>query len=111
MENSPIVGKKKNPSKHDIIKYTISYGNFGVTDIRNKIFFFFFFCKSFTIQGVPLNLDEDEFTVHECAAVLKNFLANLPGISYYSYNIYSGGMYPYSLFWDPVGSGSRNRPE
>jgi len=29
-------------------------------------------------KGIPLNLDDDEFTVHECAAVLKNFLANLP---------------------------------
>ncbi|XP_023322416.1 rho GTPase-activating protein 19 isoform X2 [Eurytemora carolleeae] len=29
-------------------------------------------------KGVPLNLDEDEFSVHECAGVLKNFLANLP---------------------------------
>ena len=29
-------------------------------------------------QGIPLNLDEDEFSVHECAAVLKTFLANLP---------------------------------
>jgi hypothetical protein len=29
-------------------------------------------------KGIPLNLDEDEFSVHECAAVLKNFLANLP---------------------------------
>jgi len=29
-------------------------------------------------RGVPLNLDEEEFTVHECAAVLKNFLAMLP---------------------------------
>jgi len=29
-------------------------------------------------KGVPLNLDDDEFSVHECAAVLKNFLANLP---------------------------------
>ena len=30
------------------------------------------------LQGIPLNLEEDEFSVHECAAVLKNFLANLP---------------------------------
>jgi len=29
-------------------------------------------------RGVPLNLDEEEFSVHECAAVLKNFLAMLP---------------------------------
>jgi len=29
-------------------------------------------------KGVPLNLDEEEFSVHECAAVLKNFLAMLP---------------------------------
>jgi len=29
-------------------------------------------------KGVPLNLDEEEFSVHECAAVLKHFLANLP---------------------------------
>jgi len=29
-------------------------------------------------KGVPLNLDEDEFSVHECAAVLKYFLAHLP---------------------------------
>ena len=25
-----------------------------------------------------MNLDDDEFTVHECAGVLKNFLAALP---------------------------------
>ena len=29
-------------------------------------------------RGVGLNLDDNEFTVHECAAVLKNFLASLP---------------------------------
>merc|ERR1719450_138664 len=29
-------------------------------------------------RGVPLNLDEEEFSVHECAAVLKHFLAILP---------------------------------
>jgi len=29
-------------------------------------------------KGVPLNLDEEEFSVHECAAVLKHFLAILP---------------------------------
>ena len=29
-------------------------------------------------KGVPLNLDEEEFSVHECAAVLKQFLAMLP---------------------------------
>ena len=29
-------------------------------------------------RGVSLNLDEGEFTVHECAAVLKGFLASLP---------------------------------
>jgi len=29
-------------------------------------------------KGVPLNLDEEEFSVHECAAVLKNFLSGLP---------------------------------
>ena len=29
-------------------------------------------------KGVALNLDEEEFSVHECAAVLKHFLAILP---------------------------------
>ena len=29
-------------------------------------------------KGVALNLDEEEFSVHECAAVLKHFLAMLP---------------------------------
>lgn len=29
-------------------------------------------------RGVSLDLDEGEFSVHECAAVLKNFLASLP---------------------------------
>jgi len=29
-------------------------------------------------KSVALNLDEDEFSVHECAGVLKNFLAALP---------------------------------
>jgi len=29
-------------------------------------------------KGVALNLDEEEFSVHECAAVLKQFLAMLP---------------------------------
>ena len=33
---------------------------------------------SIVLQGVPLYLDDDEFSVHECAGVLKNFLANLP---------------------------------
>merc|ERR1719468_494972 len=29
-------------------------------------------------KSVALNLDEDEFSLHECAGVLKNFLAALP---------------------------------
>jgi len=29
-------------------------------------------------KGIPLSLDEEEFSVHECAAVLKHFLATLP---------------------------------
>jgi hypothetical protein len=34
--------------------------------------------KSFLNQGVPLNLDDGPFSVHDCASVLKNFLAELP---------------------------------
>ena len=34
--------------------------------------------KSFLNQGVPLNLDDGHFSVHDCASVLKNFLAELP---------------------------------
>merc|ERR1719234_2164071 len=29
-------------------------------------------------RGIPLDLDDCEFSVHECASVLKQFLANLP---------------------------------
>jgi hypothetical protein len=34
--------------------------------------------KSFLNQGVSLNLDDSHFSVHDCASVLKNFLAELP---------------------------------
>ncbi|PNF26274.1 hypothetical protein B7P43_G02660 [Cryptotermes secundus] len=34
--------------------------------------------KSFLNQGMPLNLDDGHFSVHDCASVLKNFLAELP---------------------------------
>jgi hypothetical protein len=34
--------------------------------------------KSLLNQGVPLNLDDGHFSVHDCASVLKNFLAELP---------------------------------
>ncbi|PSN46208.1 hypothetical protein C0J52_13145 [Blattella germanica] len=34
--------------------------------------------KSLLNQGIPLNLDSGLFSVHDCASVLKNFLAELP---------------------------------
>ncbi|KAJ9581003.1 hypothetical protein L9F63_023814, partial [Diploptera punctata] len=34
--------------------------------------------KSLLNQGISLNLDEGLFSVHDCASVLKNFLAELP---------------------------------
>ncbi|XP_021919562.1 uncharacterized protein LOC110829787 isoform X2 [Zootermopsis nevadensis] len=34
--------------------------------------------KSLLNQGLPLNLDNGHFSVHDCASVLKNFLAELP---------------------------------
>jgi hypothetical protein len=34
--------------------------------------------KSLLNQGLPLNLDDGHFSVHDCASVLKNFLAELP---------------------------------
>lgn len=29
-------------------------------------------------SGCPLNLDDGQFSVHDCASVLKNFLSQLP---------------------------------
>lgn len=29
-------------------------------------------------RGVPMDFDKGEFSVHECASVLKNFLSELP---------------------------------
>ncbi|KAJ1525898.1 hypothetical protein ONE63_009087 [Megalurothrips usitatus] len=34
--------------------------------------------KTLLTAGCPLNLDEGQFSVHDCASVLKNFLAQLP---------------------------------
>jgi hypothetical protein len=34
--------------------------------------------KSLLNQGIPLNLDDSHFSVHDCASVLKNFLSELP---------------------------------
>lgn len=33
--------------------------------------------KSALHQGVPLNLEDGRFSVHDCASVLKGFLAEL----------------------------------
>jgi len=34
--------------------------------------------KGLLNQGVALNLEEGKYSVHDCASVLKNFLADLP---------------------------------
>ncbi|XP_059478540.1 rho GTPase-activating protein 19 isoform X1 [Neocloeon triangulifer] len=34
--------------------------------------------KGLLNQGLPLNLEEGKYSVHDCASVLKNFLADLP---------------------------------
>lgn len=43
----------------------------GALSRQNKL-------KSLISQGLPLNLEDGQFSVHDCASVLKNFLSELP---------------------------------
>ena len=97
-----------------------SFGSNGTYFIKHqylKLVFVYYIslpirvCWLLCVQGIPLNLDDDEFSVHECAAVLKNFLANLPEPlltdAYYRAHCQVGISLTWIRIWAPFGSGSK----
>nr|XP_018910553.1 PREDICTED: uncharacterized protein LOC109039509 [Bemisia tabaci] len=59
------LSKMENISQEGIFRLT------GALSRQNKL-------KSLISQGLPLNLEDGQFSVHDCASVLKNFLSELP---------------------------------
>lgn len=46
------------------------------TKLYNNVFCLLFHFR--LNKGIPVDLDAEEFTIHECASTLKNFLSDLP---------------------------------